>query len=113
MLSTTPTLSLTHEQASRLQAYLQTYRRYSFGFLLPSVNRNTINRLLQTLQGKLIALLDQGIALARLLLTTEEMSALKASIAELLLLYAKKPASAARNAILVDLAALKSCLKRV
>ncbi|HEU5383361.1 MAG TPA: hypothetical protein VFV38_48795 [Ktedonobacteraceae bacterium] len=110
-MSTAPPLTLTREQASRLQAYLQTYRRYAFAAFLPGADRNTTLRVLQMMQGKLIDAIDQKIVPFRLILTTEEMITLKAITAELLLLYTQEPASEERNAILADLAALKASLK--
>lgn len=112
MMSTAPPLSLTQAQASRLQAYLQMYRRYAFTSLMPSIERNNTLRILQAMQGKLIDGMNQKGTLLYFLLTPEEMSILKAIIAELLLLSAREPASAERNATLTDLAALKGTLKR-
>lgn len=111
MMSTAPPLSLTREQASRLQVYVQTYRRYAFASLLPSVDRNTTLRTLQAMQGKLIGVMDQKTALLQLVLTTEEMTTLKTIITELLSLYAREPGSTERIAVLADLAALKASLK--
>jgi hypothetical protein len=111
MVSAAPPLSLTHERARRLQVYLQTYRRYAFASLLPSVDRNTTLRILQAMQGKLIDVMDQKTALLQLVLATEEMTTLKTIITEVLLLYAKQPASAERTATLADLTALKTSLK--
>ncbi|HEU5384027.1 MAG TPA: hypothetical protein VFV38_52195 [Ktedonobacteraceae bacterium] len=110
-MSTAPPLTLTREQASRLQAYLQAYRRYAFAMLLPCADRNTTLRVLQTMQGKLIGVIDQKTIPFRLVLTTEEMATLKIITAELLMLYAQESASEERNAILTDLAALKASLK--
>lgn len=112
-MSTAPPLSLTREQVGRVQAYLQTYRRYAFATLMPSVERNTTLRILQAIQGKLIDALDQKTALLQIVLTTEEWTMLKGIIAELLLLYAGEAESAERNAILVDLAAFKNNLKGI
>ena len=110
-MGTAPQLVLTREQASRLQAYLQTYRRYAFASLVPSTERNTTLRILQAMQGKLIDVMDQKTALLQLVLTTEEMTTIKIIITDLLILYAREPASVERNATLVDLAALKGSLK--
>ncbi len=111
MMGTAPPLQLTRDQASRLQAYLQAYRRYAFASLMPSVERNTILRILQAMQGKLIEVMDQKAALLQLVLTREEMTTLKTIITELLALYARQPESAERIATLGDLAALKISLK--
>jgi len=111
MMSTAPPLSLTRDQASRLQGYIQTYRRYAFASLAPSTGRNTILRVLQAVQGKLIEAMDQKTELLQLVLTTEEMNTLKTVSSELLLLYANQPESAERIATLGDLAALKNSLK--
>jgi hypothetical protein len=111
MMKTAPPFPLTREQASRLRGYLQTYRRYALASLLPSIERNTTLRILQTIQGKLIEIMDQQIVPLHLVLTTEESSALKMSIIELLLLYSRQPLSAERNAALADLALLRASLK--
>jgi hypothetical protein len=110
-MNTAPPLTLTREQASRLQAYLQTYRRYALAALLPGTERNTTLRILQTMQGKLIAALDQHPVSFQLVLTTEEMTTLKTIVTEVMLLYARQPESAERLATLADLAALKASLR--
>lgn len=110
MMTTAPPVSLNHDQASRFQAYLQIYRRYIFAHLAPSVERNTILRILQAVQGKLIALMDQQIPLLTLVLTTEELTTLKTIIADLLLLYTREQVSEDRNNIMADLARLKTFL---
>jgi len=111
MMGTAPPLQLTRDQAGRLQAYLQTYRRYAFASLMPSVERNTTLCILQAMQGKLIEVMDQKAALLQLVFTREEMTTLKTIITELLALYAQQPESAERIATLGDLAALKISLK--
>jgi hypothetical protein len=111
MMSTAPPLILTREQASRLQAYLQAYRSYALASLLPSTARNTTLRILQTMQGKLIDVIDQKIAPSHLVFTVEEMTTLRTIITELLTLYAKEPVSDQRDAVLADLAALKARLR--
>ena len=102
---------LTRDQATRLQTYVQTYRHYALTSLLPSTGRNTTLRVLQTVQGKLIEVMDYHTTPLQLLLDKEEMAALKTVITELLSLYATRPESAERIATLSDLAALKGCLK--
>lgn len=106
---TAPPFLLTHEQASRLQSYLQTYRRYVLS-QMPSVTRNGLLRDLQSIQGKLVALLDQGHTPARLVLAREEQQTVHTSVTELLVLIARQPASAERDATLVDLTALRASL---
>lgn len=113
MMSTAPPLSLTHEQASHLQAYLQTFRRWVFATLAPSAERNMTLRTLQAVQGKLVALHDQKQAWLTLVLTAEEMTVLKMSLNDLLVISAREPASHERNATLADLAALKALLERL
>jgi hypothetical protein len=111
MMSTAPPLLLTHDQARRLQGYIQTYRHYAFASLPPSTGRNNTLRILQAIQGKLIATLDQQTAVLQLVLTEEEMATLKAIVSELLTLYAKQPEGVERITTLGDLAALKRNLK--
>ena len=112
MMSTAPPLSLTRDQASRLQAYMQTYRRYAFASLVPSAGRNTLLRVLQAIQGKLVAIIDQRTIPFTLILTTEELTTLKTILVELLHLYAQEAPSAERNAALADIAALKASIER-
>lgn len=111
MMSTAPPFLLSHEQATRLQAYIQTYRQYAFYALLPSVERNVMLRSLQELQGKVITAMDQKTELLQLALTMEETTTLRTAVAVLLGLYAQQPESAARTATLADLAALNLSLK--
>lgn len=111
MMKTAPPFPLTREQANRLHEYLQAYRRYALASLLPSVERNSPLRTLQTIQGKLIEIMDQQIVPLHLALTVEESNAVKMSITELLLLYSRQPPSDERNTTLADLALLRASLK--
>ena len=99
-MSTAPPFTLTREQATRLQAYIQTYRHYALTSLMPSTERNATLRGLQMLQGKLIEALDQKTTPLQLLLTREEMAVLKTTITELLTLHGRQPESAERTATL-------------
>lgn len=110
-----PPFLLTRDQALRLQAYIQTYRHYALSSVLPSATRNTILRILQTIQGKVIEAIDHSTtATARisLLFTREEVTVLKTTVTELLSLYAGQPESIERIMTLSDLASLKTSLKK-
>jgi hypothetical protein len=111
MTSTAPPFILTREQAMRLQSYIQTYRQYALTRLMPSTERNTLLRGLQTLQGKLICSLDQPISPLQLVLSRDDVGVLKAMVNGLLALYGGQPDSADRTATINDLAALKISLK--
>lgn len=111
MMSTSPPFLLTHDQARRLQTYIQTYRQYALTHHLPSVERNTLLRVLQVMQGKLIATMDQPASRFSLPVTKEEMTALRVAVTELLILFGKQPDSIEKIATLSDLVALKACLK--
>lgn len=111
MVSTTSSLSVDRRRAGRLQAYLRIYRQYAFSSLLPSVERNSMLRLLQSIQGKLIGTLEQQPDTLQLMLTREEMAVLKNIVAELLLIYARQPDNGSRLAIVTDLADIKESLK--
>lgn len=111
MMGTAPPLLLTREQGRRLQAYLQTYRRYAFALLMPSTERNTTLRVLQGMQGKLVELIDQKTTPLPFVLTGEELVLLKVIIVEVLKLVAQEPNGPERNAALVDLADLKGHLR--
>lgn len=112
MMSTASPCRLTPEQASRLQMHIQIYRRHAFISSVPSTARNTVLRALQSIQSKLIEGMNQNAALLLPVMTTEELTTLKAMITELLALYAREPASAERNTRLGDLAELRVSIKR-
>lgn len=112
MMSTAPPMRLTREQASRFLTYLQAYRRAALASQAPSPGRNTLLRELQTLQGKLLTLLDQQAGPVCLVVTRAEGNAVKTGLTELAAWYARQPASPARDAILVELAALKASVGR-
>jgi hypothetical protein len=111
MRQSAPQLTLTREQAARWHMCLQHYRCYAFTVLFPCAHRNSTLRILQALQGKLISVTDQQMPLFQLLLTAEEILTLRMITTELLKLYAQQPASAQRNALLADVAALQARLK--
>ena len=114
MMGTAPPFLLSRDQAQRLHTYIQAYRTYALTSLLPSTERNTVLRVLQVLQSKLIEVLDRVIAPSyplSLLLTREEAMTLKVAATELIALYSRQPESAERIARLSDLAALKLSLK--
>jgi hypothetical protein len=115
MMSMAPPLSLTQEQARRLLAYIQAYRRALLTQLAPSTERNANQRLLQALQGKLMQEMDR-LEQERSLsfdLTHEEQRIVKQLAADLLLLRAREQASPERDAALVDLAQLKATVERL
>lgn len=105
--------ALTKEQASRLLAYIQTYRRHVLTQLAPSTDRNAIQRYLQALQGKLIQEMDQRGAITQLALTHEEKGALQSMVADFLQVTKQEPATEQRDATLQDLSALKTALEQL
>jgi hypothetical protein len=111
---TLPSLFLDQQQVGRLLSYLQAYRRYALTHLVPSAERNSTQRVLQALQGRLIQEREQQpqqtLALA---LTTDERTALKTMVTSLCLLQAQEAPSASRDASLVDLTELKGVLERL
>lgn len=112
MMSPALPLTLTREQARRLHCYAQTYRHYAYACLPPSEKRNMTLRILQGMQGKLVAALDQCTALLTCSLTAEEFATVKKITEELRLLYFQEPETTERNAIMDDLEALKQMLER-
>src|SRR5258708_26070180 len=96
MMSTAPPLLLNREQVERLLIYMQEYRRSALTNMPPTQERNTTLRLVQALQGKLLALVDQEQPQVHLLLTKEEATSLKAMAKSLLLLYGGKTDSSDR-----------------
>lgn len=111
MMSTAPPFIVTLEQATRLGAYIQTYRQRAFASILPSVERNSTLRTLQTLQGKLIEAMDKKTVPVQLLVSKEESVALKSVVQELLIVYARQAESNERNTTLADLVGLKNSLR--
>lgn len=113
MMSTAPPLQISREQAERLLQYMQEYRRYALTSIPPTQERNTTLRLIQALQGRLLALVDQTSLLVHLFLTKEEAIALKAMAKESLLLYGKKPDSLERTRTITDVGGLYTHLKQI
>lgn len=105
--------TLTKEQATRLLVYLQTYRRHVLTEIPPSADRNTIQRYLQALQGKLISQMDQQSVMVPLALTHEELGALKTMVADVLRVTQRELATEQRDALLQDLSALKAALAQL
>ena len=113
MMSTAPPLLLNGEQAERLLLYVQAYRRWALAGLPPTQERNTTLRVVQTLQGKLLALCDHHQTQIRLSLEKEEVTALKAMTKSLLLLYGEQSASSERTSTITDLGKLYAYLKHI
>ncbi|HEU5383708.1 MAG TPA: hypothetical protein VFV38_50550 [Ktedonobacteraceae bacterium] len=112
MMSTAPPLQISREQAGRLLKYMQEYRRYALTSISPTQERNTTLRLVQAVQGKLLALVDQTLPQVHLSLTKEEVHALKAMTKGLLLLYGEKPDSSERTRTITDVGRLYTYLKQ-
>jgi hypothetical protein len=110
-----PPLPLTQERVQRLLTYIQEYRRLVLTQLAPSQERNTQQRLLQALQGKLLAAgeREQQGALSLLSLTSEEVNALQTMVLDLRARKAREPATPQRDRMIVDLSALKVALEQV
>jgi hypothetical protein len=112
MMSTAPPLQISREQAERLLQYMQEYRRYALTTIQPTQERNTTLRLIQALQGRLLALVDQASLQVHLSLTKEEANALKAMTKGLLLLYGEKSDSSERTRAITDVGRLHTYLKQ-
>jgi hypothetical protein len=91
---------------------MQEYRRSALTSMPPTHERNTMLRLVQALQGKLLALLDQEQPQIQLALDTEGVTALLAMIKSLLLLYGEKPDSLDRTMTVTDIGKLYAHLKQ-
>jgi predicted Zn-dependent peptidase len=111
-MSTAPPLLLNRERAERLLQYMQEYRRVALTAMPITQERNTTLRLVQALQGKLLALVDQEQSQVHLPLTREEVNALKAMTKSLLLLYGEKPDSLNRTMTVMDVGKLYASLKQ-
>lgn len=111
-MSTAPPLLLSREQAERLRTYMQEYRRSALTNMPPTQERNTTLRLIQALQGKLLAQMDQKLPQVDLILAKEDVAALKAMTKSLLQLYGKKPDSFDRTMTVTDVGKLYTYLKQ-
>jgi hypothetical protein len=112
MMSTAPPLLLNREQAERLLIYMQQYRRSALTSMSPTQERNTTLRLIQALQGKLLAQIDQKLPQVDLILAEEDVAALKAMTKSLLLLYGKKTDSPDQAITVADVGKLYAHLKQ-
>jgi hypothetical protein len=102
------------EQAERLLHYMQTYRRYVLIHLPPTQERNATLRLVQALQGKLLALKPFQSSLVQLVINREEGTVLQAMARGLLQMYGEQPnASAERATTLADVGRLYAYLKQL
>jgi hypothetical protein len=112
MMSTAPPLLLNCEQARRLLTYMQAYRRSALTSMPPTQERNTTLRVVQALQGKLLALSEQHVPHVPLSLSREEATALKAMAKSLLLFYGEQTESPDRTITVTDLGKLYVYLKQ-
>ena len=101
-------LLLTSEQAQRWHEYLQAYRRQAYASVQPGVERNQTLRLLQGIQGRLLARRQQDAA--PLHLSSEEVQSLKEVIAVLFRWYGSQPATSERLTLLIGLNELRTML---
>jgi hypothetical protein len=108
-----PALALAPECVERLLDYVQQYRCVLLTRLSPSTERNQRQRLVQGVQGRLLQEREREGAVASLLLTREELAALRVMAGDLLASARTEPASARRDAALLDLAELKLTLERL
>jgi hypothetical protein len=113
MMSAAPPLRITCKQAECLLLYMQEYRRSALTSMPPTQERNTTLRLIQALQGKLLALIDQDAQQVNLPLTKEEVIALRAMAKGLLWLYGEKPASSERTIMVTNVGKLCTYLKQI
>lgn len=108
-----PALSLDQERAKRLLGYMQEYRR-SLLAQPPSAERNTTQRELQALQGRLIHESErERQSVIAFSVTREEVQTLKAMIRELCQLKAQAVQTDQIARSLIDLAGLKGVLERL
>lgn len=99
-------LSLSPERAARLLDYIQMYRRHLLTQVFPSAGRNTNQRLLQALEGKLLNEHHiQQEASSSLTLTREERDVLVTMVIDLRTLITNE---SERNATQIDLIWLKT-----
>jgi len=112
MMSTAPPLLLNEEQTRRLLMYMQEYRRFALTSQSPTQERNTTLRVVQALQGKLLALHEQPLLHVPLSLSREEATALKIMTKSLLLFYGEQTESPDRARTVTDLGKLYVYLKQ-
>jgi hypothetical protein len=112
MMSTAPPLLMNNEQARRLLTYMQEYRRSALTNTPPTQERNTTLRVVQALQGKLLALNEQQVLPIPLSLSREEATALKTMAKSLLLFYGEQAESSDRTRTVTDLGKFYVYLKQ-
>lgn len=103
MMGVAPILLLDQKQVERLLMYMQTYRGMALIRLAPTQERNTILRLIQRLQGKLLTRCQQESTSLPLLVSLEERASLQTMVKSLLGWYGEQPASPERTSLVVDL----------
>lgn len=109
----TPALSLDKERAKRLLAYIQEHRR-SLLMQPPSADRNTTQRELQALQGRLIHESEQERQnVVFFTVTREEAQTLKTMVTDLCKLKVQEPQTDQIARSLIDLAGLKGVLEKL
>lgn len=103
-------LHLTHEWANCLLAFIRVYRRYTLT-QVPSNERNTHQRVLQALQGRLIVESEREHVFS-FLLSREEVQALQEMVHDLTMWNAQKePKTEQTYQLLVKLTRLKRALE--
>jgi hypothetical protein len=107
-----PMLRLSQQQVSQLLASCTLYRSHIWRTLPPSPERNQLLRMIQSVQGRLLAGQEQAIGEFTLVINQEEGRALRQMLTTALALYGQEPPSQQRTQCLGDVAGLRLMLEQ-
>jgi hypothetical protein len=107
-----PMLCLSQQQVSQLLASCTLYRSHIWRTLPPSPERNQVLRLIQSVQGRLMAGQEQTRGEFTLVINQEEGRALRQMLTTVLAIYGQEPASQQRTQRLGDVAGLRLLLEQ-
>jgi hypothetical protein len=107
-----PMLRLSQQQVSQLLASCTSYRSHIWRTIPPSPERNQVLRVIQSLQGRLVAGQEQAVGELSLVISQEEGRALRQMLTTMLTLYGQESASHQRTQRLGEVASLRLLLEQ-
>lgn len=105
-------LRLSQQQVSQLMASCTLYRSHIWRTIPPSPERNQLLRVIQSIQGRLMACQEQIVGECALAINQEEGRALRQMLTAALALYGQEPASLQRTQRLGEVAGLRLLLEQ-
>lgn len=107
-----PMLRLNQQQVSQLLTFCALYRSHIWRTVQPSPERNQVLRVVQSLQGRLLAGQEQTGGELSLVLNQEEGRTLRQMLTTMLTLYGQEPSSQQRTQRLGEVAGLRLLLEQ-